>query len=377
VTRHLDSTLLAAALALAACAGPRPRPPAPPDTAAPPPEAAKPADITFPEPLVIEATPDDRELAGKNDEELFAVGTAAFAAGEYARAAAAFARLADQFPGSRRHATALYDAGLAYEQLSEWRLALERFRALRDGYTGRDADEAAFRVAECLWHLGELEEARAELDRLAARTDLEADDRVRALVQRGVVEVDLGRLEDAERTLHAALDAWRRADEKQRLDEYHPAQAHYYLGEVYRGHFLAVKLDPSRDDEAALAAALERKAQLLLAAQGHYLRAIQVGNPDWGVAAGYRIGELYDALHRELTEAPLPRGLDEEHRAAYQAQLRDRVRVLVTKAIAIYENTVQAAQRTGVSNRFVEEARGSLERMKAALDEAPSAASGR
>jgi tetratricopeptide (TPR) repeat protein len=336
---------------------PAPTPPAPP---------AGPPAITFePEPLVV--SPLDLELAGKNDEELFAIGQAAFSAGDHARAAAAFGRLADLFPGSRHHATALFDAGLAHQRLEQWRLALERFRALARGYQGPDALEAAFKEAECRYHLDELEEARGLLDALAHRP-LPTGEQVRALTQRGVVELELGRSEEAERTLRLAVSTWKLASEAERLDDLYAAQAQFYLGETYRQHFLAVTLDPSKDGEPKLAQDLEDKASLLLSAQGHYLRTIRMNNADWAVAAGFRIGELYDAFHAALVEAPLPAGLDEEEQAAYRTELRRKVRILVTKAIGIYEQTLAVAGRSRVEdNRFVARTQASLERMKQAL----------
>lgn len=350
--RRLAPVLLAAA----ACATLRgPAAPHPPE------------EVGFAEPAVVEATPLGVELAGKNDEELFAIGTAAFAASDFGRAAAAFGRLADLFPGSRHRAAAMYHAGLARQRQGEWRLALERFRAVEAGYPGRDADEASFRTAECWWHLGDLGQARAVLDGLARRGDLEPLDHVRALTWRGVVELDQGDADEAERSLRLAVQAWSEANDRERLDDYFPAQAQYYLGEVYRSHFQAVRLDPSRDGEEALEKALQLKADLLLSAQGHYLRAVRMGNPDWAVASGYRIGELYDEMYAHLTGAAPPPGLDAEAQAAYRAELARGVRVLVTKAIAVYETTLDAAQRARVENVFVEKIQASLERMKQAL----------
>lgn len=347
--------LASALLSLAACATAR-------GPAAPAEE-----EIRFAEPAVVEATALDLELAGKNDEELFAVGTAALAAGDHARAAAALGRLSDLFPSSPHRAEALHGAGLAHERLSQWRLALERFRALERGYPGPAAGEATFRVAECLWHLGELADARAVLDGLAARQDLAPVDRTRALTWRGVVELDQGDAEAAERSLRLALGAWSEIGDRERLDDSLPAQAQYYLGEVYRRHFQAVRLDPSRDGPDQLEKALELKAELLLSAQGHYLRAIRMGHPDWAVASGYRIGELYDELYAHLTAAALPPGLDAEAETAYRTELARKVRVLLTKAIAVYERTLDAAWHAGVENVFVDRTQASLDRVKRAL----------
>jgi tetratricopeptide (TPR) repeat protein len=317
-------------------------------------------------------TPADLELAGKNDEELFAIGQAALAAREFERAAAAFDRLVDLHPGSRREAQALSGGGVAHERLGQWGLALERFTALERRSAGADAVEAAFRIAECRYHLDDLPAAAAVLARLASRDDLARGDHIRALTQLGIVELEGGRLEDAEGHLRLAVSAWRAGSEQERLDDYYPAQAQYYLGEVYRARFLAVRLDPTTGDEQALAQDLETKASLLLSAQGHYLRAIRMGNGDWAVASGYRVGELYDALHAAMVEAPPPPGLDPEHVEAYRMELKRKVRVLVVKAIAIYEQTLAVAGRAHLEdNRFVAETQASLDRMKQALREVP------
>ncbi|MGC3997576.1 MAG: tetratricopeptide repeat protein [Anaeromyxobacter sp.] len=379
---RLPKPLLAAAAlaALAACATARPPAAAPcatgpcPDATAPaatPPGAPPPAVAFAPE--EVKVTPLDLELAGKNDEELFAIGTAAYGAGDHARAAAAFARLADLFPGSAREATALFNAGLAYQRLGEWRLALERFRALERRYEGPDALEATFKAAECLYHLEQLEDARAVLDGIAARPGLAPAERIRALAQRGVVELELGQPETAEKTLRGALAAWTAVGTRDQLDPYYAAQAQYYLGETYRSWFLALRVDPSAGDEARLQADLEHKSEMLLSAQGHYLRAIRMGDDRWAVASGFRIGELYDALRAELLDAPLPPNLaGPEEQEAYRAQLRERVRVLATKAISAYEATLGRATRSGVEDlRFLADAQASLDRLRQALrDEA-------
>jgi len=359
--------VLAIPLALA-CATPGARAPA---TAGAPPAAGKPADVEF-APEEVQVSRLDLELAGKNDEELFALGMAAYGAREWARAAAAFARVADRFPGSRHEATALFDAGLVYEQLSEWRLALERFHALVRGWEGPDALEASFKVAECHYHLGELGDAHATLTAIAAQPKLAPAARVRVLTQLGVIELEDGRREVAEGTLRRALAAWTVASESERLDPYFAAQAQYYLGEVYRGWFLEVPFDPSRDDERRLADALEQKSNLLLTAQGHYLRSIRFGDHAWAVASGSRVGELYDAFRKQLLEAPLPAGFDEEQQQAYRDELRRRVRVLAAKAITAYEAALGRASVSGVTDEDVKtlaDARQALQRLEEALRE--------
>ncbi|BDG04661.1 tetratricopeptide repeat protein [Anaeromyxobacter oryzae] len=366
MTLRRTATLVAPFI-LIACAGARA--PRPADAAAAPAGASTPQHLAFP-PEEVKVSPTDLELEGKNDEELFAIGTAAYGAGEYARAAAAFARLADLFPTSRHEAAALFDAGLAYQHLDEWRLALERFRTVERKYEGPDALEASFKIADCLYYLHELDEAHARLEAILRRDGLDPALRIRALAQRGVLELEGGKTEDAEKSFRLALGAWQGASDQERLDPYYPSLAQYYLGETYRTWFRALPLDPSSGDEERLRQDLEHKAEMLLSAQGHYLRAIRMGDDRWAVAAGFRIGELYDELRRQLLDAPLPPGLDEEHAAAYRSELRRKVRVLATKAISAYDQTLARAARSGVDDlRFLSDAQESLARLKSALAE--------
>jgi TolA-binding protein len=363
-------------LLAAACATVRPAP-APDAAAAPASPAAptvRPPEIVY-EAELVRPTAVDVDLSDKNDEELFAIGTAAYGAGDFQRAAAAFARIADVHEKSGHAATALFNAGLSYQKLEEWRLALERFRAFAKSFEGPDAIDAEFRIAQCLYHLGELEDARSLLRGLAEREGLDPELRIRALAERGVVELEAGRGEEAERTLQLALQAWRGASEEDRLDEWHAAQAQFYLGEVYREWFRAIPLVPKGSDEEELAKALESKAQMLLTAQGHYIRAIRMQNEQWAVAAGFRCGELYDELRRQMLDAPLPPGLDSEHAAAYREVLLSRLRILSEKAIVAYEQTLALAARARVEdNRFLEPTRKALEEMRAVLSEKRTAA---
>jgi tetratricopeptide (TPR) repeat protein len=352
---------------LAACATARVAPEAPPHAAPPalelPPEA-------------VEARRADLDLVGRNDEELFALGQAAYQAGDHARAAAAFERVADLFPASRRHAAALFDAGLARMEREEWQLALDRFLRFAREYAGPDADDAQFRAATCHHRLGQLAEARLILDGLASRADLPPTERVRAFTERGVLELEAGEVDRAERSLQVALLLWSRAGEEERLDDEVLAKAHFWLGEVHRARFLALPLDLT-GPEPEQARTLEAKSQELLLAQAQYLRAARRGSPGFGVAGVTRVGELYEELYSRLAEAPVPEGLDAEHAAAWRAELWRQIRVLVTKAVDAYQGALVAARARSVDNRFVESAERSLERMQRVLLAAdPAAAAG-
>jgi tetratricopeptide (TPR) repeat protein len=309
----------------------------------------------------------DLALARMNDEELFAAGSSAFASGDFKRAAACFERLLTAFPESSRRMKAHFNAGLALERLDAWDEARAHFQEIADANGTGDPLDAAFHQAETLYHLERYPEAATLLARIAGRSDLPAARRLEAQVQQGVCQVDSGALEEGEKTLRGAVAAAHSAEARgEPVDDYLAAQAQFFLGEVYRLHCEAVTFDPEAKADQ-LSQTLEYKAELLLSSQGHYLRAIKAGNGYWATAAGERIGNLYEVLHTQMMESPVPGELNGEEAEVYRQELRRRIRILLTKAIGVYETTVATAERIGSGGPFVDRARASLERMKQQL----------
>jgi tetratricopeptide (TPR) repeat protein len=302
-----------------------------------------------------------------NEEELFAAGTAAFGEEAFDSAARCFGQLAEFFPESRYRVEALYKAGESHQRLKEWEAALKRFGAVADPEAPEGLHlEGAFRQAETLYHLGRFDDARRLLDRVVTRSDLPLQRKLEAQVQRGVCELEAGDSEAAEHSLREALDAYGPLRKRESVDDYYPAQAQFFLGELYRLHCQEVHLDAG-ESATALGKELEYKAELLLSAQGHYLRAIRMSHPYWATAAGAQIGLLYESLYDEMIHAPPPRELDPREMELYRQELRKKVRVLVGKAITAYEQTLEAAERVGSAGPFIERTRESLQRMKALM----------
>lgn len=324
----------------------------------------KPAEeVRFHDPLTITG---DLELEKLNDEELFAAGTSFFAAEDFRQAARYFGRLADFHPQSKHRPQALYQAGLSLQRLKSWEEAYMRFSELADPKGHGDSLEAAFRVAEVFYHLERYEGAAALLEVIAQRGDLSAGRRLEAQVQKGICELEAGHPEQAESTLRRAVVRYQELEDKDQVDDYYPAQAQFFLGDIFRLRYESVTLEPEKGVEE-LSQDLELKSQLLLSAQGHFLRSIRIGNGYWATAAGAQIGGLYENLYHHMVNAPAPKELNPEEADVYRQELRKKIRVLITKAISIYERTLEAAERIGAVNPFVTRTRESLNRMKELL----------
>jgi tetratricopeptide (TPR) repeat protein len=318
------------------------------------------------EPVEVTA---DLELIQLNDKELFAKGTAAFGAQDYQQAARYFGRLADFYPHSSHLNEALYNAGLSHRQLKEWVEAYDRFSALADAEKGQgDALEAAFLVAEAQYNLERYGEAAELLTTLANRQDIPMGRRIEARVQQGVCELETGSSEKAEATLRKALSEYQALSDKDEVDDYFPAQAHFFVGEIYRQYYEAVKLDLSKSTEAFWDD-LNYKSELLLSAKGHYMRAVRMRNGHWATASGARIGEMYETLYDYLANLPVPPELTSEQAQVYrQMVLKDeKMHTLLTNAIDAYEQTLEAAEKLGAKNAFVDRTRESLRKVRELL----------
>lgn len=309
----------------------------------------------------------DLDLEKLNDEELFAAGTSFFAAEDFAQAARYFGRICDFHPQSKHYRLALYNAGLSLEKMKAWEDAWVRFSVLSDPARGTgDALDAAFRVAECDYHLERYSDAIEILKTIADRSELLPDKRIEARTQQGICQLEAGDKDAAEATLRGVLSYWNALPDKDLVDDYFPGQAQFFLGELFRLHYETVSLDGNKNTEK-LAQDLEYKSELLLSAQGHYLRAIRIGNGYWATAAGNRIGGLYENMYDHMVHAPAPAELSESEQDLYRAELRKKIRVLIGKAITVYERTLEAAERIGASSPFVQQTKESLQRMKELL----------
>lgn len=312
-------------------------------------------------PVVVRGDP---ELEKLNDEELFAQGTAAYGAGDYLQSARYFDRIIDFHRASPHRRVALYQSGLSHQRLNQWEEAGVRFSELADAQRGTgDALDAVFRLAETHYHVERFTEAAELLGIVASREDLPLGKRLEAKVQQGVCIMETGDLTAAEKLLRAVVHTWQDLEDPREVDDYIPSQAQFFVGEIYRLHYEAVRLDVSKGVDA-LAQELEYKAQLLLSAQGNYLRAIRMGNGYWATAAGAQVGGLYENLYEHMISTQAPGELDAEQAELYRQELRKKIRVLLSKAISIYERTLEAAERIGAANGFVERSRQSLQKMK-------------
>ncbi len=323
----------------------------------------RPAREVIMEPLHIGLEPDpELGLTDFDAASLFHEGLRLHEAERYGEALKFFERILSQFPDSRYRSAAAFNAGRCLDLLGRGAEAAERYRLVVDGMPGsKDWFDAAFRLAMGLASLGHHDGAALVLVKVLDRPDLSPADRMDALVLLGEAEVARGELLAGERTFRQALRHFRANEREAYLDPGPAAEAEFRLAELAAGRFLAA---PLRLPEAQMQTDLEAKAQLLLAAQAGFLRTMRWGDPEWATAAGYRIGKLYIDLHAAMEAAPTPDDLSAEEVQVYRGLLRERLAVLLRKALKVFEMTLGLAERTRSDNAWTRAARAEMERVE-------------
>jgi len=309
-------------------------------------------------------------LDGYDASQLLDRGNQLYSAGDHARAAQVFEKLLSTFPDSELVPSALYNAGLAYEGLGDFAKALERFEAVVTGHPESSSmKDALFRSVFCLAKLERWKEVADRFWAIRQRADLSVMDEIEARVGMGVGLFMQNDYATAEKEFMSAVRFHEEKSKQEFLPaDYHVGQARFYLGEIAAREFEAVELSVADVNqpgwEEMMGERLEEKCELLMRAQNNFIRTIRAGHAGWATAAGYRIGSLYERLYDDVLKVPVPPGLSEEGKEYYLGEVQKKVGVLVSKAIKIYEQSLEMATRVGEKNEWVERTSKSLERMK-------------
>lgn len=295
---------------------------------------------------------------------LFKQGTELYGDGKYEEALARFGDVARFFPDSNYAPHARFNAGLALMRLKRYDEALEAFGAARSTLLeDRDRWDARLQQAACLEELKRWESLVPLQEEILAGARLSVTQRIENQARLGVAHYELGNLALAEQALERALDAYRHNTEVPSLERNdYVSQAQFLIGEIYRGLFstIAFKLPVE-----TMARDLTDKSSFFLKGQSAYLKCIRLNHAHWSVAAGYRLGKLYEDFYDDMMTAEIPGDLDDEDKEIYFSELRKHIRPLVMRSIEVYERNLGMSDRLGAAGtEWAERTQASLDRMR-------------
>lgn len=263
---------------------------------------------------------------------------------------------------------AAFNAGLGLEALSRWSDALAHYeRALATVKKESDRVDVLFRIGACQEKL----ERWADMDKTFEQVialKLTVIDRAEAWAKRGFALQKLGDLTQAERSYKECLKIYNDNIHLRLFDgNYYVSMAEFQLGEIYRTLFdgIAFRLPVERMQRD-----LDDKSNLFLKAQHAYLRTVRLHNSQWAVAAGFRLGAMYEDFYQDMLQAEYPAELDDAEVALYFEELRKNILPLVQRAVEIYERNLAMSERAGAANdEWTERTEKHLSHLRGLLEE--------
>jgi tetratricopeptide (TPR) repeat protein len=310
-------------------------------------------------------TPKDDET----HEQKFERARALLVDGKGAEAAPLFDQLASDPSAGPIVPLASFNAGVAWEQAGDREAALARFRSTAEKHPAGDVGKwAAIRAARLYAYLEQWSQLSAISDLLLSRADLTDVEKLEAYGAKALAVVEAGDADAAEKFIAKGrdiIDALRLGEGGKLPLEV--AQIHFALGEVRRVRGEAIVFVPVPPN---FADALERRCQLLLDAQSAYSDAMRSYDAHWAAMSGFRVGELYQHLHRDVMSIPPPRAATTTgDKRLFEGAMRLRYRVLLEKGLKMMEHTVMVGERTGEASAWIDRARAAKREIEIALNE--------
>ncbi len=287
-----------------------------------------------------------------NITELFQFAATAFQKKQYSRAIRLYHRIVRYFPSHRYAYAAFYNLGLANENNKDYGAAIKAYRTFVKQFPKKTADvlHARFRMASCEEALNRWLPAFKIYDSLLQQ-DLKLDDRMDALAGAGRAMFKQKRYSQALPLLQLTVRLYKRArtnkTKKKSLDNTAVSLAQYYWARV---EDLRFRRRQFRANEDQMKADLQYKARQLLLAQNLYFGTIRFRHLEWSMAALFRIGDMYEKLYDDIVKAPVPQDFKPAEVKIYRKMLRDKIKVLLDKALLTYRRNLMMAQGLGAKD---------------------------
>jgi len=245
--------------------------------------------------------------------------------------------------------------------------AASRYRASAEQDPQAPTTKIAWlRLARIYAHIERWKELEAVSGTILARQDLTVLERIEGMGAKGLALVEQGRTDEGYDVIVKA----RNEIEDRRLGEagipsVELAQVSFALGEIRRVRSEKVKFMPVPADFGAV---LEERCTGLLDAQTAYTDAMKSLDAHWSAMAGFRIGQLYQTLHRDVMIVPAPAGASTiRQKQLWEGAMRMRYRILLEKGLAMMGGTVALGERTGESSAWVARAREAKKELETAI----------
>jgi tetratricopeptide (TPR) repeat protein len=301
-------------------------------------------------------------------KELMEKGERAILAQKWRDAADAFETLLAAEPKGPHTEDALYGLATAYEGLELREKAKATYEDLVKRFPDSTRTRAALvREAQLAAYLEDWPALGQIGDALLARKDADDVDRMTGLGARGLSKIEAGDDVGASRDVQNGLDL---VDSlKYGMTGRLPApaaQLRFALGEIRRVRSERISFLPVSDD---FLSKINARASGLMAAQSSYADAIRSVDLHWAAMSGYRIGEMYRSLHKDLMTIPPQNAKGDKDKQLFFGMMHVRYRVLLEKGVEMLKRTLTISEAGQDSSTWIKRAEKAKAEMELALEE--------
>ncbi|MFN3202091.1 MAG: tetratricopeptide repeat protein [Bradymonadia bacterium] len=302
-----------------------------------------------------------------DDAALFTEAKGYFDGQKFEEAQASYGKLLKYFPKSSYVHAALYNRGLCFEHLKQYGEAANHFRRyIQLSKSLEDQRDGEFRWG---YNLIKTEDWPTALDLynrlLKDPQGLGEADLAEAYLRRATALTAMDQFGESERDLKKSMRLIEKAYSG--VTEGNPlyAEAHFRRGQIYETLFRKVQLKLPAEQ---MKVDLQDKVRFFRQSQSSYLDALNVREPFWATAAGFKLGELYEVFYMHILQSEVPDEFDDETRRFYFVELKRKLRPLMEQALTIYEKNISMSQRVGTENEWVSETDARMARLRDLLE---------
>jgi TolA-binding protein len=251
-----------------------------------------------------------------------------------------------------------FKAASLHEREGVWNWAVIDYMKIVDNYPKSIlAPKAHFRAGECYenqqkWQLAETT-FKLLLDANYEKSD--PDDLLLALYKIGEIRYNQKNLPGAEEAFQNTVRKYIELKKEMKpADEYLPAKAQYFLGEISNEEFQQITI------QEPFETTIPMKKNLFNKTLRNYSNAIKFSIAEWATASYFKIGHLYEEYAAVLVQIPLGAELSPEQIEEHRSKIR---RELGAEALKYYRTNVTQAEKASIQNEWVDKSRERMQKL--------------
>ena len=230
-----------------------------------------------------------------------------------------------------------YQQGILYETTEQWDKAIDVYVMVSERFSELAiAADARFRLAYCLEEVGRHRESIRMVKRLRASGKWTADDERSMALQQGIVEIRSGRERRGIKRIVAALNS--------------PINNRTWITAKARLALVRVQLQTAADikisGDKKAARRLKARDALMTEAEKQAIAMFQLREPEFALEGLLLLGDSYVLLYEDMISYDPPRSVKSEDHDEYREIVKQKAKILLTKAYNRYDEGVRVATRT-------------------------------